>query len=307
MIDSGGVTIDGAPVKPAARLRAGSRITVEAVASPPDDLVPEAIPLEIVYEDAHLLVLNKPPGLSVHPGAGRPRGTLANALIARLPALRGVGAVLRPGIVHRLDRDTSGLLVVAKTPETLAALQQAVAAREVARAYLALVCGSVRTDEGTIDAPIGRHPRRRTKMAVVAGGRAAITHYRVVERLGHATLVEARLVTGRTHQIRVHFSVLGHPVVGDPVYGRRCRLPSTVTPARQMLHAYRLAFRHPATGRQLEFETALPEDFAGVLAQLRVPDERSGNVGRTRESDGRGRPGRAEGSSARARKARVRR
>lgn len=278
------MTVDGATVKPAIRLRAGSRITVEPIVAARNELVPEPIPLDVVFEDEHLLVLNKPPGLSVHPGAGRPRGTLANALIARLPALRAVGAVLRPGIVHRLDRDTSGLLIVAKTPPALAALQQAVAARDVSRAYLALVCGDLSSDEGTIDAPIGRHPRHRTKMAVMAGGRHAITRYRVVERLGSATLVEATLVTGRTHQIRVHFSHLGHPLVGDPVYGRRCPLPPSVTPARQMLHAYRLGFLHPRTGRRLHFEAPLPADFDAVLTQLR-----------------------AEGSSRPARKARVRR
>lgn len=293
LITSAGVTVDGVAANPAARLRAGSRVIVEPIADTPTELLAEAIPLDVVFEDDHLLVINKPPGLSVHPGAGRSRGTLANALIARLPVLREVGAALRPGIVHRLDRDTSGLLVVAKTPAALSALQRAVAARDVSRAYLALVCGDLPGEEGTIDAPIGRHPRHRTKMAVVAGGRAAITKYRVLERLGSATLVEARLVTGRTHQIRVHFSNAGHPVVGDAVYGRRCPLPPSVTPARQMLHAYRLAFHHPVTGRTVEFEAPLPADVEAVLTQLRAHSTRSGPA--------------AEGSSRPARKARVRR
>ncbi len=233
------------------------------------ELTPEPQPLQIVFEDEHLLVINKPPGLTVHPGAGRPSGTLANALIAHLPAVRSVGPPLRPGIVHRLDRDTSGLLVVAKTAPALAALQRKVAAREIERRYLALVLGTLPQDAGTVDAPIGRHPHRRTKMAVVAGGRPATTRYHVVERLPGATLVEARLVTGRTHQIRVHFASLGHPVLGDAVYGRRAlRLPAA--PARQMLHAYRLAFDHPFTGARMTFAADLPEDFAGALARLRA-------------------------------------
>jgi 23S rRNA pseudouridine1911/1915/1917 synthase len=247
------------------------------------ELVAEAFPLHIVFEDEYLLVLNKPPGLTVHPGAGRVSGTLANALVAHLPAVRGVGPPLRPGIVHRLDRDTSGLLVVAKTPAALRALQQAVASHTVERRYLALVHGAVRPDEGTIDAPIGRHPRRRTKMAVVAGARHAVTHYRVVERFAWGTLVDARLLTGRTHQIRVHFASQGHPVVGDAVYGGR-RLRGGPDASRQLLHAYRLAFEHPFTGAKLEFDAPLPDDFAAVLTWMR-----------------------AEGSSSTARKPRSRR
>jgi 23S rRNA pseudouridine1911/1915/1917 synthase len=270
LIESGEVTLGGAAVKPAARLRAGDEVLVELPEPGPQELAAEAIPLDVVFEDEDLLVINKPPGLTVHPGAGRTGGTLANALLARLPSMRGVGPAQRPGIVHRLDRETSGLLVVAKHAAALAALQRAVAARAVARRYLALVSGDLAADEGTIEAPIGRHPRHRTKMAVVPGGRAAVTHYRVVERVGGATLVEARLVTGRTHQIRVHFAHLGHPVLGDRVYGGRRTPPGGRTVVRQLLHAYRLAFRHPATGAPLEFESPLPEDFAGVLAQLRA-------------------------------------
>jgi 23S rRNA pseudouridine1911/1915/1917 synthase len=284
LIESGAVTIAGAAVKPAARLRAGDLVLVELPQPAPERLAAEAIPLDVVFEDGDLLVLNKPPGLTVHPGAGRAGGTLANALIARIPSMRGVGAADRPGIVHRLDRETSGLLIVAKRAPILDALQRAVAARDVSRRYLALVAGRLAQDEGTIDAPIGRHPRRRTKMAVVTGGRAAVTRYRVVERLAGATLVEAGLITGRTHQIRVHFAHLGHPVIGDQVYGGRRMPPGSPPASRQMLHAYRLAFRHPGTGAPMEFEAPLPEDFAGVLAHLR-----------------------AEGSSAPARKPRTRR
>ncbi|MGH2347940.1 MAG: RluA family pseudouridine synthase [bacterium] len=291
LIDAGAVTIAGSAAKPSTRLRAGERIVVELPEPAPEELVAEAVPLDVIFEDEDLLVINKPPGLAVHPGAGRSGGTLANALIARLPSMRGVGPAQRPGIVHRLDRDTSGLMVVAKHAVALDALQRAVAAREVTRRYLALLSGRLSRDEGTIDAPIGRHPRHRTKMAVVTDGRTAVTRYRVVERLEGATLVEARLVTGRTHQIRVHFAHLGYPVVGDRVYGGRRGPPGGLTAARQMLHAYRLAFRHPTSGAPLEFSSPLPEDFARVLASLRLPR-------------GAERRGGAEGSSGPARKPR---
>jgi len=270
LIAAGAVTIAGAAVKPASRLRAGDEVVVELPRPVVEPLVAESLPLDVVFEDEDLLVINKPPGLTVHPGAGRAGGTLANALIARIPSMRGVGAADRPGIVHRLDRETSGLLVVAKRATVLDALQRAVAARDVSRRYLALVSGHVKQDEGTIDAPIGRHPRHRTKMAVVSGGRAAVTRYRVLERLAAATLIEASLVTGRTHQIRVHFAHLGHPVIGDQVYGGRRTRPGSLPVGRQILHAYRLAFRHPTTGAPMEFEAPLPEDFVRTLAQLRA-------------------------------------
>jgi len=216
--------------------------------------------------DADLLVVNKPPGLVVHPGPGHPAGTLVNAILARVPDLAGIGGVLRPGIVHRLDKDTSGLLVVAKNEATLRALQAAVKARAVVRRYLALVHGRVVPAEGTIEAPIARHPRQRQQMAVVAGGRAAVTRYRVVEQFAAAALVEATLLTGRTHQIRVHFAHIGHPVVGDHVYGRR---RETWGMNRQALHAYRLVFAHPRTGISVEVESPLPEDMAAALDCLR--------------------------------------
>lgn len=276
LIASGDLTLDGARVKPSARVRAGARVEVRVPAPAPSTLRPEPLGLDIVYEDADLLVINKPPGLVVHPGAGRPGGTLANALIARLPDLAALGEGLRPGIVHRLDKDTSGLLVVARSPRALASLREQVASRTAARTYLALVRGRPSHREGTIDAPIGRHPRHRTRMAVVPRGRPAITRYRVVESFARYSLVEATLVTGRTHQIRVHFAHLGHPVAGDRAYapGRE-----EVGIGRQALHAWRLQVRHPATGARLAFEAAPPADFTAAVAQARAqgspPDRRT--------------------------------
>lgn len=266
LIESGHVTLDGHPCKPAAKVRRGQRVEVEIPPPPPTEVIPEPLSLDVVYEDRELLVINKPPGLTVHPGSGRPSGTLVNAVLARIPELAGVGSALRPGIVHRLDKDTSGLLVVAKTPEALLALQRQVASRSVSRSYLALVHGAVPVQEGTISAPIGRHPRHRTRMTVHPRGREAITRYRVIERFPRHTLVEVQLVTGRTHQIRVHLAHIGHPVAGDPVYaGRRDDLQI----GRQALHAYRLRFRHPTRGEEVAFEAPLPEDFLAALARAR--------------------------------------
>ncbi len=227
----------------------------------------EAIALDVRYEDDDLLVVNKPAGLAVHPGPGHPGGTLVNALLARVPALAKVGGPLRPGIVHRLDKDTSGVLLVAKTETALAALQAAIKAREVQREYLALVQGLVAAEEGTIEAPIARHPRHRRRMAVVPRGRRAVTRYRVRERFAVATLVEASLQTGRTHQIRVHFAHLGHPVVGDPVYGGKGERWGMT---RQALHAFRLDFTHPGSGAPIAVEAPLPEDMARALDAVRA-------------------------------------
>lgn len=267
LIESGHVTVDGVRSKPGEKLHRGQRVDVVIPPPPPTGLLPEPIPLDVVYEDKELLVINKPAGLTVHPGAGRPSGTLVNAILARVPALAGVGSALRPGIIHRLDKDTSGLMVVAKTNEALLSLQQQVAARTVSRSYLALLHGVVPHDEGTISAPIGRHPRHRTKMAVLPEGREAVTRYRVLERFPRYTLVEAQLVTGRTHQIRVHCAHLGHPVVGDSVYaGGR---PHELGIGRQALHAHRLRFRHPATSKEMAFEAGPPTDFRTALERLR--------------------------------------
>lgn len=259
--------MDGVTVKPAAKVRAGQQVEITVPPSEPATVAPQEIPLDVVYEDQDLLVINKPAGLTVHPGAGRPSGTLVNALAARTPELLRLGGGLRPGIVHRLDKDTSGLLVVAKTGPALRALQQQVASRTMRRSYLALVHGGPAHDEGTIEAPVGRHPRHRTRMAVVSGGRPATTRYRVVERFRACSLIEATLVTGRTHQIRVHFAHAGHPVVGDPVYG--WRHPSLEI-GRQALHAWRLEFRHPTSGEALVFQAPLPADFAAAVARARA-------------------------------------
>ncbi len=269
LIASGHVTVDGRPARPALRLRRGQRVEVTVPPPPAAGLVPEALPLDVVYEDPHLVVINKPPGLTVHPGAGRTSGTLANALVARYPDLAGVGGERRPGIVHRLDKDTSGLMVVARTPQAYAGLQRQLAERTLRRIYLALVCGHPPHDEGVIEASIGRHPRHRTRMAVRPGGRPAITRYRVRERFARYALVEVSLLTGRTHQIRVHFAHLGHPVAGDPVYGRRA---DDLGIRRQALHAWRLELRHPVTGSPLALEAPPPADFLAAVEAARAQE-----------------------------------
>jgi 23S rRNA pseudouridine1911/1915/1917 synthase len=276
LIASGDLTLDGARVKPSVRVRSGARVDVRVPVPEPSTLRPEPLALDVLYEDDDLLVINKPPGLTVHPGAGRAGGTLANALVARHPDLAALGGGLRPGIVHRLDKDTSGVLVVARSPRALASLREQVASRTAARTYLAVVRGRPPHAEGTIDAPIGRHPRHRTRMAVVPRGRPAITRYRVVESFARYSLVEASLVTGRTHQIRVHFAHLGHPVAGDRVYAPG---QDDLGIGRQALHAWRLRIRHPGTGADLTVEAAPPTDFAAAVAQARAqgspPDRRS--------------------------------
>ena len=226
------------------------------------------MPLAIVHEDEDLIVLDKPAGLVVHPAPGHHGGTLVNALIAHCGAsLSGIGGVKRPGIVHRLDKDTSGLMVVAKTLEAHHALARAIAAREVKRDYLALVHGDVPRG-GEVDAPIGRDPRQRTRMAVLRRGKPARTRYEVLQRYEEATLLKCSLDTGRTHQIRVHLRVIGHPLVGDPVYGRRSTSGLLAAFPRQALHAAHLAFAHPTSGERLDFESRLPHDLAGLLAAL---------------------------------------
>lgn len=257
------------------RVVAGERLRVQAEFIADNRVAPgEArVPFRVVHRDAALLVIDKPPGLVVHPGAGNREGTLQNALLAMDPAL---ARVPRAGIVHRLDKDTSGLMVVARTPLAHAALVRALAAREIGREYLALCQGRL-TGGGTVDEPIGRHRTQRTRMAVRPDGREAVTHYRIERRLREHTLVRAILETGRTHQIRVHLAHVGHPVVGDPVYGGRKRLPRGASPTviaalgafrRQALHAARLVLAHPSTGREVALEAPLPEDFAALLAVL---------------------------------------
>jgi 23S rRNA pseudouridine1911/1915/1917 synthase len=275
LIDQGEVSADGKAVRPSFRPSAGQRICLRIPPPTETRLVPRALDLVVVYEDADVLVLDKPAGLVVHPAPGHADDTLANALLARYPDLQ-IGGALRPGIVHRLDKDTSGLLVVAKNDRAMASLVEQMGKRSVLKEYVALVRGDLRVAEGVIDAPIARNPRDRKKMAIVAGGREARTHFRVLERFPGYTLVEARLETGRTHQIRVHFASLGHPLVGDSVYGRphegrphEGRSGEALGLARQFLHARRLGFALPSTGAEVVFESPLPADLQKALAGLR--------------------------------------
>ncbi len=271
LIDGGQVRVDGAARKAAHRLRGGEVIEIEIPPPPPEALAPEAIALDIVYEDAQVLVIDKPAGMVVHPGAGQARGTLAAAVLAHAPQTAGVGGPRRPGVVHRLDKGTSGLLVIAKTQAAYDALTRQLAARSVGRRYLALVHGRLRLPEGVVDAPLARHPHDRVRMAIARQGKGkrAVTHYRVLERFEDFTLVEAILETGRTHQIRVHMASLGHPVYNDDTYGRRPlrRLP---IPFEGLgLHASVLAFTHPITHERLEFTAPLPPRMERLLSHLR--------------------------------------
>lgn len=267
LLDEGCITIAGRVPKASYKVEAGDVITVRVPPPEPIALQPEEIPLTVVYEDADIVVVDKPAGMVVHPAHGHYRGTLVNALLARCPDLEGIGGELRPGIVHRLDKDTSGLLVVAKNDRAYRYLQQQFKQRLVHKAYLALAEGILEAPRGIIEAPIGRDPQQRKRMAVLPhGGREARTEYRVLETFAQHTLVEAEPVTGRTHQIRLHFAFIGHPIAGDRVYGfRKQRLPLQ----RQFLHAARLAFALPSSGQPVEFTSSLPHDLAAVLDSLR--------------------------------------
>jgi 23S rRNA pseudouridine1911/1915/1917 synthase len=276
LLDEGEIRVDGRAVKPTHRPRAGETVTVHWPEPKSAEARPEEIPLDVLFEDEHLLVLNKPAGLVVHPSAGHDEHTLVNALLHHCRGqLSGIGGVARPGIVHRLDKDTSGCLVVAKNDAAHMALAAQFAGRDIHKIYDALLCGELPRESGEIRAGIARHPSHRKRMAVTEGGRDAWTSYRVRERLRDATLVEAILHTGRTHQIRVHFQHLGHPIVGDETYGARQNLRlkelRRYSAPRQMLHARTLAFTHPATGRMLDFTAPLPEDFKTALTLLRAP------------------------------------
>ncbi|HXG02738.1 MAG TPA: RluA family pseudouridine synthase [Candidatus Binatia bacterium] len=270
LIAEGRVTVEGAVPKAAHRLRGGERIEVEIPPPPPEEVEPEPIALTILHEDDDVLVVDKPAGMVVHPGAGRAGGTLVAAVLAHAPHVAGVGGRRRPGIVHRLDKDTSGVLVIAKTPRAYASLTAQLAARTVTRRYLAVVHGRVGRAEGVVDAPIGRDPRHRQRMAVrpAGQGRPAITQYRVLERFDGFTYVELRLGTGRTHQIRVHMASLGHPVVGDVTYGRARGKPPIPLDGIA-LHAAGLAFLHPLTHQKMEFTAPLPTRIERLLAHLR--------------------------------------
>jgi 23S rRNA pseudouridine1911/1915/1917 synthase len=277
LIEGGQVLLEGRPARASARLRPGQTISIHVPPPVPATPEPEDIPLDVVFEDAQLLVLNKPAGLVVHPGAGQPRGTLVNALLRHVRDLSGVGGVLRPGIVHRLDKGTSGLLVVAKDDETHRALARQFAGRSVEKEYEALVLGIPAPRAGTIATPIGRDPVHRRKMSIrTTRGREARSDYRVVATFDGASRLRVRIHTGRTHQIRVHLASIGHPVVGDGTYGgtrapssRRAEAREALQSLRRpALHAAHLAFVHPRTGERLSFEAPLPPDMAGVLARL---------------------------------------
>jgi 23S rRNA pseudouridine1911/1915/1917 synthase len=276
LIEGGHIRVNGQGIKPTHHPRAGEKVSVHWPPPKSSEIKPQAIPLDILHEDEHLLVLNKSPGMVVHPSAGHEDSTLVNALLHHCRGqLSGIAGVARPGIVHRLDEDTSGCLVVAKDDTAHLALSKQFAARTMRKVYHAIVCGVMTNDTGSIRAPIGRHPSKRKIMTVLDTGRDSWTAFRVRERLRGATHVEIDLHTGRTHQIRVHFQYIGHPVVGDLVYGakpnaRLSEFTGCVAP-RQLLHAHTLAFTHPATGAQLEFEAPLPKDFRAALKKLREP------------------------------------
>jgi 23S rRNA pseudouridine1911/1915/1917 synthase len=266
LIREGFVLVEGALTKPGYKLKGGERISVTIPPPPPLEPEPFPIPLDVVYEDQWLIVINKPANLVVHPAPGHQADTLVNAVLAHWPELRGLGDKTRLGIVHRLDKDTSGLIVVAKDEKTKVELQKQFKERGVRKVYLALVKGELKPARGRIEAPIGRDPRHRKKMAVVAGGREAVTDYKVLEYLPGYTYVEVYPLTGRTHQIRVHFSHKGHPIAGDKVYGRGPHIPGLMRP---FLHAYSLTFKHPVSGEEVTFKAPLPPELERILEGLR--------------------------------------
>ena len=275
LIEAGDVLVNGNLVKPSYKVSVKDQVDVELTPSPASNFAPENIPLDIVYEDDHVIVINKPAGLVVHPAAGVHSGTLANALAYHFQQLSNAGSI-RPGIVHRLDKDTSGLLVVAKTESGHESLADQFRAREIFKSYIALVYGVVKQESGRIEQPIARDPRNRTRMAIVAGGRGALSLYKVRRSYNAFTLLDVELKTGRTHQIRVHLSWLKHPVVGDELYagGRDNNVQDVQLRAqirklkRQFLHAEQLGFRHPYTGEQMRFTAPLPAALTNLLAML---------------------------------------
>lgn len=266
LLEEGRVTCGGKTLAKNYKLTGTETLAVSLPEPEPVDALPQNIPLDVVYEDADVIVVNKPKGLVVHPAPGHPDGTLVNALLYHCGgSLSGIGGQLRPGIVHRIDRDTSGLIIAAKNDAAHQALAAQLQDHTLARVYRCIVVGNLREDSGTVDAPIGRHPVDRKKMAVVAGGRSAVTHWRVLERLRGCTYVECRLETGRTHQIRVHMAYLGHPILGDTVYGAKKAVPGL---QGQCLHAVGLRFLHPRTGEPVELSCGLPAEFEAQLKKL---------------------------------------
>lgn len=267
LIEDGDVTVNGGTEKPKYEVKVSDTILIHDVQPKRIDLTPENIPLDIVYEDNDVIVVNKPQGMVVHPSAGHPDHTLVNALLYHSP-LSSINGEYRPGIVHRIDKDTSGLLMVAKNNQAHQELSTQLKAQKNLRQYVALVHGVIKEDSGVINAPIGRSPRDRKKQAIVADGRPAITHFTVVERFKHYTLVNCRLETGRTHQIRVHMQYIGHPLVGDPLYGPK----KTIKGHGQFLHAQELGFEHPKTHELMIFTAPLPPIFEKTLTTLRSTD-----------------------------------
>ena len=269
LIRDGLVQVNGAPqTKAGFRLREGDELRVELPEAAPARVEAQDIPLEILYQDADLAVVYKPSGMVVHPAAGNPDGTMVNALLKHLDRLSGIGGEIRPGIVHRIDKDTSGLLLVAKNDFSHASLSEQIKAHSVQRAYMAIVQGGMREDCGTVEGPIGRHPTDRKKMAIVPDGREARTNWYVRERLRGATLIEARLTTGRTHQIRVHMASIGHPLLGDPLYGPK-KMPYPVQ-GGQLLHAFRIGFVHPRSGEEMLFEAPPEARFLDWQRRLKL-------------------------------------
>ena len=267
LIESGEIAVNGRAVSKSYKLAGGEDIAVTLPEPEPVEAVPQDIPLDVVYEDADVIVVNKPSGMVVHPAPGHPDGTLVNALLYHCAGtLSGIGGALRPGIVHRIDRDTSGLIIAAKNDAAHQYLSAQLADHTLARTYECIVVGKLREDRGTVDAPIARHPTDRKRMAVVAGGREAVTHWEVIARYPGYTHVRCRLETGRTHQIRVHMAYIGHPILGDTVYGAKKEVPGLTG---QCLHAVGLRFLHPRTHEVVELSCPLPDEFTRMLQKIR--------------------------------------
>lgn len=261
----GNITVNGRAADKKTKLKSGDVIVISIPENEELEAQPQDIPIDIVYEDDSVIVVNKPQGMVVHPAPGNPDGTLVNGLLYHC-SLSSINGVIRPGIVHRIDKDTSGLLVVAKTNAAHESLSAQLKERKALRRYYCIVNGNIKEDCGTIDKPIGRHPSDRKKMAVIEGGREAVTHFKVLERFGRYTLTECILETGRTHQIRVHMASIGHSIVGDPVYGVK---KESFKLNGQLLHAKTIGFKHPETGVLMEFDSPLPPHFDAVLSKLR--------------------------------------
>lgn len=280
LIRSGSITVSNHAKKPSYSVKTGDRISVKLPAPKPSENLPESIPLDVLYEDAHLIAINKKPGMVVHPAPGHSGGTLVNAILHHCPDIQAIAGDLRPGIVHRLDKDTSGVMVIAKNSHSLQELASQFKSRTVHKFYHTIVFGCVVEDSGSIDYSIGRHPKHRKKMSIHSrAGRPALTHFHVLERFEHFTYLRLKLKTGRTHQIRVHFAAIGHPVMGDDLYGTSLNRGHLFRAGelsilkrlvkRQMLHAHQLNVTHPEDGSELQFTAPLPDDMHAVLGQLR--------------------------------------